>query len=99
MNRACSGARRQLASTQRSAVWNTIYSEVPIISTGYEPKFGEKSSSVINSEDCHYKIIAKVSKFSFAPNHHYYLIVLNEDTNELDYWERICHRTIWIFIF
>ena len=70
-----------------------IHPEKAILETGYEIKFGDYSSSVTRA-DANYKVIGKVSKFSFAPNHHYWLIVENMNTHELDVVERISYRYV-----
>lgn len=70
-----------------------IHPEKAILETGYEIKFGDYSSSVTRA-DANYKVIGKVSKFSFAPNHHYWLIVENMNTHELDAVERISYRYV-----
>ena len=38
------------------------------------------------------EVIAKISKFSYAPNHHYYLIVKDSDSNSLDVIERVSYK-------
>lgn len=84
----CSGSRKNLASTQRQQTLSLYYSEPPIMCTGYEPKYGEKSSANIIS-DGNYTCIARIPKFSFSPNHHFYLICENDDTHKLTVFKRI----------
>ena len=67
--------------------------EKAIIETGYEIRFGDYSSSITRA-DTNYRVVGKISKFSFAPNHHYWLIIQNMDTNELDVVERISYHYI-----
>lgn len=43
---------------------------------------------------CPYQVIAKIPKFSEAPNHHYYLILANVYQNELHIIERVAHKYI-----
>ena len=38
------------------------------------------------------EVIAKISKFSYAPNHHYYLIVKDSNSNSLDVIERVSYK-------
>ncbi len=61
--------------------------------TGYEIRFGDYSSSITKA-DSTYRVIGKVSKFSFAPNHHYWLIVEDMKKKKLDVVERISYHYI-----
>lgn len=88
-----SGARKILASIQREHVFPLIAGEKAIIETGYEIRFGDYSSSVIRAES-DYRVIAKISKFSFAPNHHYWLILSDLHSKRLDVVERISYHHI-----
>lgn len=83
-----SGARKILSSVQRDAALCIINPEVPIVGTGYENRFGDYSSS-IEEADTDYQIIAKISKYSFSPNHHYWLIRKDLHSNKIDMVERI----------
>lgn len=65
-------------------------SETPIIQTGYETEFGEKSTSYVKS-DHNYKIINKIYKFTFNQDH-YFLILQNLDNGEYDYIERVTYK-------
>ena len=89
-----SGARKIMNGTHQSHTLVLTRGEVPYIMTGFENRFGEKSSSIVTTE-AEYEVIAKISKFSYAPDHHYYLIVRNTSKPELDILERISykHRT------
>ena len=90
---ANAGARKIMYSTHRDHVFPLINPEKAVIETGYEIRFGDYSSSVTKAE-YDYQVIAKISKYSFAPNHHYWLIVKNLRTNELDLQERISYHHI-----
>lgn len=83
-----SGARKLLASVQRDATLCIMRPEVPIIQTGYENRFGDYSSSIETAES-DYQVLAKISKFSFSPNHHYWLIIKDLRSNTIDFIERI----------
>lgn len=88
-----SGARKILFGTQREHVIPIIQAETAYIQTGYEQKFGEESSSlIVASADA--QVIAKIPKFSNLPNYHYYLILINDRTGQLDIIERISYKHI-----
>ena len=91
---ANSGSRKILYSTQKEHALPLLNPEVPIIQTGFENRFGDYSSSIIKMED-DYEVLAKISKFSRNPNHHYILIMRNMRTNQLHVVTRISyhHRT------
>ena len=80
---------------QRSLMWSTMMEqtilcsnpEVPLLGTGYEPRYGESSSSFVKAKH-DMKVLAKINKFSFAPNHHYFLIVQDLTTGMYDVIER-----------
>ena len=88
-----SGARQILFSNQRGHVFPLINPEKAILETGYEIRFGDYSSSVTKA-DSDYTVIAKISKFSFAPNHHYWLIIKDNKRSYLDVVERISYHYI-----
>lgn len=67
--------------------------EKAIIETGYEIRFGDYSSSITRA-DGDYCVVGKISKFSFAPNHHYWLILRDTKQNRLDVVERISYHHI-----
>ena len=67
--------------------------EKAIIETGYEIRYGDYSSSVTRADE-NYKVVAKISKFGFAPNHHYWLILKDEKNKKLDVVERISYEYI-----
>lgn len=90
-NSSNSGARKILSITQFGHALPLLYSDVPIIETGYEIRFGDRSSSIIKA-DSDYEVMDKICKFSKCPNHHYYLIVKNIHTNELGVIERVSYN-------
>ena len=89
-----SGARKIMNGTHQSHTLVLTRGEVPYIMTGFENRFGERSSSILKV-DTDYEVVAKISKFSYAPNHHYFLIVRDLNKPELDIIERVSynHRT------
>jgi DNA-directed RNA polymerase beta subunit len=87
------GARKIMHGTHRDHVFPLMRGEKAITETGYENRFGDYSSS-ITAADSDYRVIAKISKFSFSPNHHYYLIVQDMVTNKLDVVERVSYHHI-----
>ena len=89
-----SGARKLLSSIQRDAALCLMNPELPIIRTGFENRYGEYSSSITTAED-DYQVLAKISKFSFSPNHHYWLICKSLHNKNIIVYERVPaqHRT------
>lgn len=89
-----SGARKIMNGTHQSHTLVLTRGEVPYIMTGFENRFGERSSSILKTET-DYEVVAKISKFSYAPNHHYFIIVRDLNKPELDIIERVSynHRT------
>jgi DNA-directed RNA polymerase beta subunit len=87
------GARKIMHGTHRDHVFPLMHGEKAIVETGYENRFGDYSSS-ITAADSDYRVIAKISKFSFSPNHHYYLIIQDMVNNKLDVVERISYHHI-----
>lgn len=63
------------------------FAEYPLVSTGYEKLIG-KYSSALNKAKSNFTVIDKISKFPFAPNAVYTLIVFNNQTEEYDLIER-----------
>lgn len=92
-NNTGSGARKLMFATHRTHVLPLMQGEKAIIETGYEIRFGDYSSSITRA-DSDYVVVAKISKFSFAPNHHYYLILKDTKSNKLDVVERISYHHI-----
>ena len=88
---ANSGSRKILYSTQKEHALPLLNPEVPIIQTGFENRFGDYSASIIKMED-DYEVLAKISKFSRNPNHHYILILRNMRTNQLHIVTRISYH-------
>jgi len=88
---ANSGARKIMAATQLEHALPLYESEVAIVQTGYEIRYGDYSSAIIKT-DSPIEIVGKISKFSKLPNHHYYLIIRNMETNELDMIERKSYK-------
>lgn len=92
-NNTNSGARKILFGTQREHVIPINNGEVAYIQTGTEQQFGEYSSSIIKVEDdC--QVIAKIPKYANMPDHHYFLIIINDRTGQLDVIERVSYKHI-----
>ena len=92
-NSTNSGARKLMHSVHRTHVFSLMKGEKAIVETGYEIRFGDESSSITQA-DSDYRVIGKISKFQFAPNHHYWLIVQDTKTGNLDCIERISYKHI-----
>lgn len=90
-NATNSGSRKIMNGTHQSHSLVLSHGEVPYIATGYENRFGDHSSSILSVED-DMEVIAKIAKFSYVPNHHYYLILRNMRTNELSMVERVSYK-------
>lgn len=82
-----SGSRKLMFGTQLEHRLPLVNPDVPYIQTGYEMQFGLNSSSYVQTPES-YTVIAKIPKFSWCPNHHYFMIVLNEETKTLNVYER-----------
>ena len=80
-------------NVHKDHVFPLMSGEKAIIETGYEIRFGDYSSSITRA-DADYQVIGKISKFSFAPNHHYWLILKDVNSNKLDVVERISYHHI-----
>ena len=87
------GARKIMFSTHVEHVFPLIEGEKAIIETGYEIRFGDYSSSITRA-DSNYQVIAKISKFSSNPHHHYWLILKDTKEKKLDVVERISYHHI-----
>lgn len=87
---ANSGSRALMNSIHDEHLLVLDKAEVPIVGTGYEFRFGEVSSSYVTS-DRNFKVIAKIDKFKFKPNYHYYLIIQDLDTGVYDVLERVSY--------
>ena len=92
-NATSSGARKIMHNTHQSHSLVLSCGEVPYIATGFENRFGDESSSIIKT-DHRYEVIAKISKFSYCPDHHYYLIVRSLDDDTLDIIERVSYKYV-----
>lgn len=84
---ANSGSRKIMAATQLEHAMPLLQPEVAAIGTGYEIRYGDFSSAIV-TVPADMEVVAKVSKFADSPNHHYYLIMRNKETNELCMQER-----------
>ena len=78
-----SGSRKLMFSVHLDHRLQLLNGEKAILETGYENKFGDYSSSVLKT-DRNFNFVAKISKFSFSPNHHYYLIMEDPVNKVLD---------------
>ena len=88
-----SSSRSLMYATHRSHILTLLEGEKAIIETGYEIRYGDLSSSV-TATDKDYKVIAKISKFNFSPNHHYWLILEDCNSKYLDVVERISYHPV-----
>lgn len=88
-----SGQRKIMYSIHRDHTFPLMHGEKAVLETGYEIRFGDKSSSITQT-DSDYKVVAKIPKFSFSPNHHYYLILEDIRNKRLDVVERVSYRHI-----
>ena len=92
-----SGSRKIMQGIQMEQCVQIMNPEPPIITTGYENQFGYYSSNFIVA-DMDYEVVAKISKFSFKPDDHYWLILYNREHNLLTMIERTpYHHTIEFF--
>ena len=87
------GSRKIMHSTHRDHIFPLISGEKAIIETGYEIRFGDYSSSVTKTDHT-YTVVGKISKYSFSPNHHYWLILADHENKVLDVQERISYHYI-----
>lgn len=92
-NATSSGARKIMHNTHQSHSLVLSCGEVPYVATGYENRFGDESSSIIKT-DHRYEVIAKIPKFSYCPDHHYFLIVRSLDDDTLDIIERVSYKYV-----
>jgi len=88
-----SGSRKLMHSTHLEQRLPLMNPEVPIIQTGYENEFGKYSSS-FHQADTDYVVLKKIQKFNDYENHHYFLIVQNTQTGQLDIIEKINYEFI-----
>lgn len=92
-NATNSGTRKTMDIVHQTHALVLSRGEVPYISTGYENRFGDYSSSILKL-DRNYQVIAKVPKFSEAPNHHYFLVLADTYSNTLHVVERVAYKHI-----
>ena len=90
-NNTNSGPRKIMHGVHRDHIFPLYNGEKAIAETGYEIRFGDESSSVI-ATDSDYEVVAKIPKYSFSPNHQYYLIMKDLRSKKLDVIERICYH-------
>lgn len=88
-----SGSRKLMYSVHRSHILPLLSGDKAIVETGYEIRFGDLSSSV-SVTDYNYRVVGKISKFSFSPNHHYYLLLEDAANKKLDMIERISYHPV-----
>lgn len=86
-NASNSGSRKLMFGTHLEQRLVLSDPDVPYIQTGYENEFGRHSSSFIIA-DHNYFIFDKIPKFSNNPNHHFYLIVVDEETKTISVFEK-----------
>lgn len=92
-NATNSGARKIMDGTHQSHTLVLSRAEVPYVATGFENRFGDESSTILKLDD-DYEVIGKVSKFSNAPNHHYWLILRSLNSKKIHIIERRSYRYI-----
>jgi DNA-directed RNA polymerase beta subunit len=91
MANAEAGARKLMHAVHRTHILPLLNGEKAHLETGYEIRFGDLSSSVTETEN-NYRVVAKISKFNFSPNHHYYLLLEDTENKRLDMIERISYK-------
>lgn len=87
-----SGSRKLMMATHTSHHLTLSQAQPPYVGTGFENRYGERSSSIIDTGDSNLEVIANIPKFSYSPNHHYYLIVKDLATQVLDVIERVSYK-------
>ena len=92
-NSSNSGPRKILHSTQFEQRLELLTPEVPLLGSGFENQFGYFSSSFVSAET-DYVVLAKIPKFSFMPDHHYFMIVQDMHTGMYDVIERVVYNHI-----
>lgn len=90
---ANSGVRKLMHSIHQTHGFSLIHGEKALNETGYEIKYGDQSSSIF-TYDHPVVVLYKIPKFSFNPNHHYFLIVQDIDTGALDVVERVSYKHV-----
>ena len=92
-NATSSGARKLMNNIHQSHSLVLCEGDMPFVSTGYENRFGDLSSSIIKT-DCDMEILGVIPKFSSNPMQHYYVIVRNLTTGEISHFERISYKYV-----
>ena len=88
-----SGSRKIMHGIHLEHTLPLLHPEPALVRTGYEDKFGVKSSSFITANS-DYKVLMKIPKFADKPEHHYFLIVQDLINNKFDVIERISYRYV-----
>ena len=88
-----SGSRKLMYAKELEQVFPLIQGEQAIVETGYEIRYGDRSSSIVKAPE-DFIVLQKVPKYSFAPNHHYYMIVGYAHSKKLDVVERTSYTYI-----
>jgi DNA-directed RNA polymerase beta subunit len=83
-----SGSRKLMFAKELDQVFPLINGEVAAVSTGYEIRYGDLSSSIKETDD-DYVLLAKIPKYSFAPDHHYFALMGKASKKELTIIERV----------
>lgn len=88
-----SGSRKLMYAKELEQVFPLINGEQAIVETGYEIRYGDRSSSIVKApDDCF--VLAKIPKYSFAPDHHYFMIVGYAHSKKLDVIEKVPYTYI-----
>ena len=88
-----SGSRKIMHGIHLEHTLPLLTPEPALVRTGYEDKFGVKSSSFVTA-DSDYKVLVKIPKFTDKPDHHYFLIVQDLASGKFDVIERIGYRYV-----
>lgn len=86
-----SGARKILYSIQKEHVVPVKNAERPIYSTGYENRFGDESSSIIESPEDQ-AVFAIIPKYNFAPQQEYTILAVSRDGRTCRLYKRISYE-------
>lgn len=90
---ANSGSRKLMFATHSNHRLPIMEPELALVQTGFENEFGFHSSSYIKAEE-RYEVVAKIAKFSWNPEHHYFLILKSMVTGKYDIFERVNFKHI-----
>lgn len=90
---ANSGSRKLMFATHSNHRLPIMEPELALVQTGFENEFGFHSSSYIKAEE-KYEVVAKIAKFSWNPEHHYFLILKSMVTGKYDIFERVNFKHI-----